>query len=74
VAAKPVGNEKAPPADTSLVETLKKPEAWGPIGGLLSSLGAIAAGSGPIQWALAAVIVAGVGYGIYRLVRRDREQ
>lgn len=70
----PVAGGKANPANTSIVETLKKPEAWGPIGGLLSSLGAIAAGSGPIQWALAVCLVAAVGYGIYRLVKRDRAE
>lgn len=75
VAAPPassVGSPKAPPADTSITETLKKPEAWAPLGGLLSAIGGMAAGAGPVQWALAFVLVAAVGYGIYRLVKRER--
>lgn len=63
---------KANPKDTALLETLKKPEAWGPIGGVLTALGGFAAGAGPVQWALAAVIIVAVGYGIYRLIKRDR--
>lgn len=70
--ASPVGMPKAPPADTSITETLKKPEAWAPLGGLLSAIGGMAAGAGPVQWALAVVLVAAVGYGIYRLVKRER--
>jgi lysozyme family protein len=70
--AAPVGAEKAPPSSMSVTETLKKPEAWAPLGGLLSALGAFAAGNGPVQWALGAAIVAGVGYGVYCLVKRER--
>lgn len=66
------GSPKADGRDTGIGEVLKKPEAWGPLGGLLSAIGAIAAGSGPVQWALAAAVVAGVAYGIYRLVERER--
>lgn len=65
---------KANPKDTGITETLKKPEAWGPLGGLLTALTGFASGNGPIQWALAAVMVMAVGYGIYRLVRRDRKE
>lgn len=68
----PAGTQKAPPSDTGIVETLKKPEAWAPLGGLLSAVGGMAAGAGPVQWALAVVLVAGVGYGLYRLVKRER--
>lgn len=70
----PVAGGKANPANTSITETLKKPEAWGPLGGLLSASGAIVAGSGPLQWALAAALVIAVGYGVYRLVKRDRAE
>nr|WP_314094227.1 glycoside hydrolase family 108 protein [uncultured Shinella sp.] len=66
------GSAKADSRDTSIGEVLKKPDAWGPLGGLLSAIGAFAAGSGPVQWALAAAVVAGVAYGIYRLVERER--
>lgn len=66
------GTAKAPPSVLGLTETLKKPESWGPLGGLLSAMGAITAGSGPLQWALAVCVVIGVGYGVWRLVKRDR--
>ena len=39
-------------------------------GGLLGSLGTLFAGSGPIQWALAASIVLAVGVGAFMLVRK----
>lgn len=68
------GSAKARAADKGIGETLKKPEAWGPLAGLLSAVGALASGSGPLQWALAALIVAGAGYGFYRLVLRDRAE
>ncbi|PWK65887.1 glycoside hydrolase family 108 protein [Aminobacter sp. AP02] len=70
--ASPVGTPKAPPSDAGIAEILKKPEAWAPLGGLLSAVGGMAAGAGPVQWALAVVLVAGVGYGLYRLVKRER--
>lgn len=60
--------------NTGLPEILKKPEAWGPLGGLLSAGGAIAAGSGPLQWALAIALVAGVAVGIWCFVRRVRSE
>ncbi|CAN7377007.1 glycoside hydrolase family 108 protein [Phyllobacterium sp. LjRoot231] len=69
----PAGSAKASQKDLSIVETIKKPEAWGPAAGLLTALTGLAAGTGPVQWALGAVMVLGVGYGIYRLVQRDRE-
>lgn len=64
---------KADSRDTGLGEILKKPEAWGPLGGVLSAGGALFAGAGPVQWALAAGIVAGIGIGIYYFARRVRE-
>lgn len=63
---------KADTKSTGLPEILKKPEAWGPLGGLLSAGGAIAAGSGPLQWALAIALVAGVLVGLWCFVRRVR--
>jgi lysozyme family protein len=63
---------KADTKSTGLPEILKKPEAWGPLGGLLSAGGAIAAGSGPLQWALAIALVAGVLVGVWYFVRRVR--
>jgi lysozyme family protein len=68
------GTAKADTKNTGLPEILKKPEAWGPLGGLLSAGGAIAAGSGPLQWALAVALVAGVAVGIWYFVRRVRSE
>jgi len=68
------GSAKADGRDTGLGEVLKKPEAWGPLGGLLSAGGAIAMGSGPVQWALALAMLAGVGVGIWYLIQRTRRE
>ncbi|MDH2091833.1 hypothetical protein N5K21_24175 [Rhizobium pusense] len=54
------GKTKADVRDKGLIEVIKKPEALGPLGGFLSAAGAIFAGSGPVQWALAALMMAGV--------------
>lgn len=67
------GDAKADSRDTGLGEILKKPEAWGPLGGILSAGGALMAGSGLVQWALAAIMVAGAGVGIWYFIRRVRE-
>lgn len=66
----PVGGEKANPADRSVVDIVKKEPTL--VVSLLTALGGLAAGAGPVQWALAAAVVAGVGYAIYRLVKRER--
>lgn len=65
---------KANPADTSILETLKKPEAWASAGGLLSGLGGMASRSGPIQWALAIIMVGAFATGAYFLIKRMQEQ
>ena len=52
---------------------LLKPEVLGPVGSVLSGTSAIATGSGPVQWALAAVMVICVAIGIYYLVKRMKE-
>jgi lysozyme family protein len=69
----PAGAAKANPKDVSVIEDLKKPEAWGPLGGLIAAIGGFAAGNGPVQWALAAAMLIGVGYGVYMLVQRRKE-
>lgn len=74
VDAPPEAEAKADSRDTGLPEILKKPEAWGPLGGLLSAGGALVAGSAPVQWALAAALVAGVAVGLWYFVRRVREE
>lgn len=67
----PVAGGKANPADRSVTDIIKQEPSL--LVSLLSGLGALAAGSGPMQWALAVAVVAGVGYGIYRLIKRERE-
>ncbi|MEY9196654.1 lysozyme family protein [Sinorhizobium fredii] len=70
----PEAGAKADSRDTGLGEVLKKPEAWGPLGGILSAGGAIMAGNGPVQWALAAIMVASAGVGLWYFMRRVREE
>jgi len=64
------GDAKANPADRSVIDIVKKEPSL--LVSLLSALGAFAAGAGPIQWALAFAVVAGVSYGLWRLVKRER--
>lgn len=66
----PVPAGKADPADRSVVDIVKKEPTL--LVSLLSALGAFAAGAGPVQWALAAAVVAGIAYGLWRLVKRER--
>ena len=56
--------------EKKITETLKDPATWGPLTGLFSGLGSILSGSGPVQWALAAIMVMGFGVGIYLLVKK----
>ncbi|WOC15063.1 glycoside hydrolase family 108 protein [Pseudochrobactrum sp. MP213Fo] len=65
---------KANPKDQSITEILKKPEAWAPLGGLLSGIGGMASGSGPIQWALAIIMVGAFATGAYFLIKRMQDQ
>ena len=52
---------------------LLKPEVLGPVGSVLSGTSAIATGAGPVQWALAVVMVICVAIGLYYLVKGMRE-
>lgn len=63
---------KAVVQDMGIAEVLKKPEAWGPLGGFLSAAGAIFAGAGPIQWALAILMIAGGIVGLVYFIQRIR--
>lgn len=58
-------------APSVLLEAAKNPEALGLIGTITSAIGALSSTTGPIAWAVAAVMVMGAGYAIYRLVRRE---
>lgn len=72
IEAPPEADAKAEQKDIGLPSIISKPEAWGPLGGLLSAGGALVAGSGPVQWALAVAMIAAVGVGIWYFVRRIR--
>ncbi|MGQ5718455.1 glycoside hydrolase family 108 protein [Pseudochrobactrum asaccharolyticum] len=74
VADTPTAPAKANPKDQSITEALKKPEAWAAIGGLFSGLGGMASGAGPIQWALAIIMVGAFVTGAYFLIKRMQDQ
>lgn len=65
---------KAVQSDTSLTDILKKPEAWGPIGGVATGVVSAASGPGPLQWAFAVAMIALVAVGIWYFVRRVRSE
>lgn len=66
-----VPSAKAPPSDIGITETLKKPEGLSAIGVLITAIGGLASGNGPVQWALGAAVVVGVGYGLWLLIKRE---
>lgn len=68
----PAGSPKANPKDVSLVDNLKKPEAWGPLAGLVSGMTAVATGTGPIQWVLAIGLLAGIAVGLWSFIRSQK--
>lgn len=55
----------------SISDLAKDPKAWGAIGGLLGSAGTLTSGDGPIQWAIAALLVIGGLVAVYMLVKRN---
>lgn len=56
--------------EKKITETLKDPAAWGPLTGVISGLGSVLSGAGPVQYALAAIMVFGFGVGMYLLVKK----
>ena len=60
-------------ADVQKINPVLKPEVIGPVVSATSGLTGFAAGSGPIQWALAAIMVIGVCVGAYYFIKRMRE-
>lgn len=66
----PVETGKGNPSDRSVTDIVKEEPSL--LVSLITALGAFAAGTGPLQWALAIAVVAGVGYGLYRLIKRER--
>lgn len=67
IAAPEGGDAKAvpPPANP-----WTKPEVLGPVGAILPGIGALVAGSGPLQWALAFGCVVAIGLGAFYAFRR----
>jgi putative chitinase len=61
-----------PPADKTIIDALKTPEGLATGGGILTTIFGAASAPGPLQWAIAAVVVAGLGVGIFFLVKRLR--
>lgn len=51
-----------------------KAEALSPIIGSFSGLGGLLAGNGPVQWALATIMVLAACFGIFFVAKRFREQ
>jgi hypothetical protein len=62
----------APPADKTLIDALKTPEGLATGGGILTTILSAASSPGPLQWAIAAVVVAALAVGIGFLARRLR--
>lgn len=65
---------KASPKDIGLTEILKKPEAWGPIGGAAAAGASVLSGSPILQYAFAAVVVIGACVAVWYFVHRVRER
>jgi len=69
VGGKGAGPEKAL---TSIIDTLKDPKAISAIGGAVGSVSAVANGDGPVQWGIAALLVAAAVVAVVLLVRAKR--
>lgn len=65
---------KARQSDMAFTSALKHPEALGTMGSVASGLAAIASGNGPVQYALAIVMIACAGVGLWYFVRRVRNE
>lgn len=61
-------------SQTAKNNPLWKPEVLGPVIGAASGLTGFATGTGPFQWALAGVMIAAAGTGIWFFIARLREQ
>jgi len=57
-------------ASAVIADALKNPQAITAVGGALGSVAAVSSGSGPVQYALAAVLVLAAVGGVIMLVRR----
>lgn len=59
-------------ATATLSDMVKDPASIGALGGLVGSVGAVSSGSGPVQYAVAAVLVLAALVGVWFLVRGQR--
>lgn len=65
---------KARQSDTAVSTVLKHPEALGTLGSAASGLAAIASGNGPVQYALAIVMLACAAVGLWYFIKRIRRE
>lgn len=65
---------KARQSDTAVSTVLKHPEALGTLGSAASGIVAIASGNGPVQYALAIVMLACTAVGLWYFIRRVRSE
>ncbi|MBQ0708191.1 MULTISPECIES: glycoside hydrolase family 108 protein [unclassified Ochrobactrum] len=82
-AASPLDPPAAPPqaiapkarqGDTAFTSALMHPEALGTMGSAASGLAAIVTGNGPVQYALAIVMLACAAVGLWYFIRRVRNE
>lgn len=70
-------NDVAPKArqgDMAFTSILKHPEALGTMGSAASGLAAIVSGNGPVQYALAIIMIACAAVGLWYFIRRVRNE
>ena len=65
------GKDDGGEATTATIKDMAKdPKVWGGAGGLVAALGGVMEGDGPVQYAVAAVVVLGAAVLAYKLVRK----
>lgn len=62
------------PATARKDRAILTPEAIGPVAGAMAGVGSVAYGSGPLQWALAIVMVIGCLVGAWYFIRRVQRE
>lgn len=65
---------KARQGDTAFTSALMHPEALGTMGSVASGLAAIVSGNGPVQYALAIIMIACAAVGLWYFIRRVRSE
>lgn len=69
-ASAPGRGDGAESATSTVTDMAKDPKVWGGAGALITALGGVTNGTGPMQYALAAVIVLAAGVVAYKMVRK----